>query len=74
MRVTEVWFLKKQDNRDGFEDFHYDYKNSGGGSNYVSFFTVNVNLGKFNEENDNATMNITKNKEPSILCVCPVSG
>jgi hypothetical protein len=55
MRVPEVWFLKKKDKGDGFEDFHYDYKNSGGGSNYVSF-TVNVNLGKLNEENDIATM------------------
>jgi hypothetical protein len=26
MRVTEVWFLKKKDKGDGFEDFHYDYK------------------------------------------------
>jgi hypothetical protein len=25
-RVTEVWFLKKKDRDDGFEDFHYDYK------------------------------------------------
>ncbi len=24
MRVTEVWFLKKRDEGDGFEDFHYD--------------------------------------------------
>ncbi len=44
MRVTEVWFLKKKDKGDGFEEFYYDYKNSGGGSNIVSF-TVNVNLG-----------------------------
>ena len=42
-------------------------KNSGGGSNYVSF-TVNVNLGKLNEANDIATMNILpSNIEPSIL-------
>jgi hypothetical protein len=40
MRVTEVWFLKKKDKCDGFEDFHYDCKNSGGGSNCVSF-TIN---------------------------------
>ncbi len=37
MRVTEVWFLKKKYKGDGFEEFHYDYKNSGGRSNYISF-------------------------------------
>ncbi len=57
MRVTEVWFLKKKDKGDRFEDFHYDYKNIGGGSNDVSF-TVNMNLGKVNEANDIANMNI----------------
>jgi hypothetical protein len=31
MRVTEVWFLKKKEKSDGFEDFHYDHKNIGGG-------------------------------------------
>ncbi len=67
MRVTEVWFLKKKDKGDGFEEFHYGYKNIGGGSNDVSF-TVNVNLGKLIEANDIATMNILpSNKEPSIL-------
>jgi hypothetical protein len=67
MRVTEVWFLKKKDKGDGFEDFHYDFKNSGGGSNFVSF-TVNMNLGKLNEENDIASMNISpSNEEPSVL-------
>jgi hypothetical protein len=67
MRVTEVWFLKKKDKSDRFEDFHYDYKNSGGGSNCVSF-TVNMNLGKLNEENDVATTNISpSNEEPSVL-------
>jgi hypothetical protein len=67
MRVTEVWLLKKKDKGDGFEEFHYDYKNNGGGSNYVSF-TVNVNLGRFNEENDIATMKISaSNEEPSVL-------
>ncbi len=67
MRVAEVWFLKKKDKGDRFEDFYYDYKKSGGGSNCVSF-TVNVNLGKLNEENDIATMNISpSNEEPSIL-------
>ncbi len=60
-------FLKKKDKGDGFEDFHYDFKNSGGGSNCVSF-TVNVNLGKFNEENDIATTKISpSNEEPSVL-------
>jgi hypothetical protein len=67
MRVTEVWFLKKKNKGDGFEDFQYDYKNSGGGSNCVSF-TVHVNLGKLNEENDIATTNMSpSNEEPSIL-------
>jgi hypothetical protein len=59
--VTEVWFLKKKDKGDGFED-PYDYKNSGGGSNYVSF-TVNMNLGKLNEDNDIATMKISPSNE-----------
>jgi hypothetical protein len=37
------------------------------GSNYVSF-TVNVNLGKLNEENDIATTKISpSNEEPSIF-------
>ncbi len=67
MRVIEVWFLKKKDKGDGFEEFHYDYKNSGGGSNYVSF-TVNVNLRKLNEDNDIATTKISpSNEEPSVL-------
>jgi hypothetical protein len=57
MRVTEVWFLKKKDKCDGFEDFHFEYKNIGGGSNDISFI-VSVNLGKLNEANDIATMNI----------------
>jgi hypothetical protein len=66
-RVTEVWFLKKKDKGDGFEEFHFDYKNIGGGSNDVSF-TVNVNLGKLNEGNDIAPMNIlSSNEEPSML-------
>ncbi len=67
MRVTEVWFLKKKDKGDRFEEFPYDYKNSGGGSKYVSF-TVNLNLGKLNENNYIATMKISpSNEEPSIL-------
>ncbi len=67
MRVTEVWFLRKKDKGDRFEEFCYDYKNIGGGSNYVSF-TVNVNLGKWNDANDIATMSILDyNEEQSIL-------
>ncbi len=67
MRVTEVWFLKKKDKGDRFEEFHYDYKSSEGGSNYVSF-TVYVNLGKLNEENDIATTKISlSNEVPSVL-------
>jgi hypothetical protein len=65
--VTEVWLLKKKDKGDGFENFHYDYKIMGGGSNDVSF-TVNVNLGKLNEANDIATMNMSQsNEKPSVL-------
>jgi hypothetical protein len=67
MRFTEVWFLTKKGKSDGFEEFHFDYKNIGGGSNDVSF-TVNVNLGKLNEGNNVDTMNIlSSNEEPSIL-------
>ncbi len=67
MRVTEVWFLKKKNKGDGFEDSHYDYINIGGGRNDVSF-TVNVKLGKLNEVNDIASMNILpSNEEPSVL-------
>jgi hypothetical protein len=67
IRFTEVWFLKKKDNGDGFENLYYDYKNIGGGSHDVSL-TVVVNLGKLNEANDIATMNILpSNEEPSIL-------
>ncbi len=67
MRVTEEWFLTKKDKGDEFEEFNYDYKNIAGGSNDVSF-TVNMNLGKLNEANDIATMNILpSNEEPSVL-------
>jgi hypothetical protein len=67
MRVTEVYFLKKKDKGDGFEEFYYGYKTLGGGSNDVSF-TVNVNLGKLNEAKDIDTMNILpSNEEPSVL-------
>ncbi len=62
-----MWFLKKKDKGDGFEDFHYDYKNSGGGSNYVSF-TVNVNLGKLNEENDIATTKYHRQMKNHLYC------
>ena len=30
IRVTKVWFLKKKEMGDGFEDFHYDYGSSMG--------------------------------------------
>jgi hypothetical protein len=67
IRITEVWFLKKKDKGDEFENFHHDYKNIGGGSNDVSF-TVNVNLRKLNEANDIATMYISpSNEEPFVL-------
>ncbi len=67
MRVTEVWFLKKKDEGDGFKEFNYDCKNIGGGSNHVSF-TVNVNLEKLIEANDIATMIILLSiEEPSVL-------
>ncbi len=46
IRVTEVWFLKKKNIEDGFEDFHYDYKTVKGGMNDVSS-TIVVNLGVF---------------------------
>ena len=59
VRVEEVWFLKKKGEGDGFENFNYDYNNIGGGSNDVSF-TVNMNVGKLNEANDIATMNISR--------------
>jgi hypothetical protein len=62
MRVTKVWFLKKKDKGDRFEEFHYDYKNIGGGNNDVSF-TVKVNLGKLNEAHDIATMIILPSNE-----------
>ncbi len=67
IRVTKVWLLKKKDKGDGFENSHYNYKSIGGGSHDVSF-TVVVNLGKLNEANDIATMNISpSNEEPSAL-------
>lgn len=44
IRVAEVWFLKKKEMGDGFEDFHLDYGPSNGGHNGISS-TINVNLG-----------------------------
>jgi hypothetical protein len=67
MRVTEVWFLKKKDKGNGFEGFHYDYKNIEGGSNDVSF-TANVNLGKLNEANDIATLSILPSNGNHLYC------
>ncbi len=68
IRVAKVWFLTKKDKGDGFENFHYDYKNIGGGSNGDVSFTVCMNLGTLNEANDIATMNISpSNEEPSVL-------
>jgi hypothetical protein len=42
--VAEVWFLKKKEMGDGFEDFHYDYGSTNGGHNFISL-TINANLG-----------------------------
>jgi hypothetical protein len=67
MRVAEVWFLKKKDEGDRFEDFHYEYKNIGGGSNVV-FFTVNMSPGKLNEANDIATINVLPSNEEHPYC------
>ncbi len=67
IRVTKVWFLKKKDKGDGFEKLHYNYKNIGGGRNDVSF-TVVVYLGKMNDANEIATINISQsNEEPPFL-------
>ena len=35
IQVAEVWFLKKKERGDGFEDFHYDYGSSNGGFNAI---------------------------------------
>jgi hypothetical protein len=67
IRVTEVRFLQKKDKGDGFEKFHYNYKDVKGGRNDVSF-TVVINLGRLNDTSENANINISwSNKEPSIL-------
>jgi hypothetical protein len=65
-RVTKVWFLKKKDKCDGFDKFHYNYKHIGVGSNHVSF-TVVVNLGKLNDVNEIATINISQSNEVPFL-------
>ena len=44
IRVAEVWFLKKKERGDGFEDFHFDYGSSNRGFNAISS-TIKVNLG-----------------------------
>ena len=44
IQVAKVWFLKKKEMGDGFEDFHYDYGPTNGGHNFISS-TINVNLG-----------------------------
>jgi hypothetical protein len=57
----------EEDKGDRFKKFHYDYKNVGGGRNDVSS-TVVMNLGKLNDLNVIATINITQsNEEPSVL-------
>jgi hypothetical protein len=67
IRVTKVWFLKKKNNGDGFTKFHHDYKDIEGGRHDVSF-TVVINVGKLNDANEIATINISQsNKEPSVL-------
>jgi hypothetical protein len=66
-RVTKVWFIKKKDKDDGFNKFHYNYKDVRGGRSDVSF-TVLVNLGKLNGTSEIATIDTSQsNKEPSIL-------
>jgi len=51
--VTEVWFLKKRNIGDRFENFHYDYKTIKGGKNDVSSSIV-VNLGDFPGDSEGA--------------------
>jgi hypothetical protein len=69
IRVTEVWFLKKKEMGDGFQDFHYDYGSSMGGFNSVSS-TIVVNLGVFSdasegmgEEDDEEAGNVSEEDE-----------
>ena len=69
IRVTEVWFLKKKNIGDGFENFHYDYKMIKGGKNDVSS-TIVVNLGVFpdasegtGEEDDEEAGNVNEEDE-----------
>ncbi len=49
--VAKVWFLKKKEKGDGFEDFHCDYNSSNGGINPVSS-TIKVNLGACHSEDE----------------------
>jgi hypothetical protein len=51
--VNEVWFLKKKNIGDGFEDFQFDYKTVKGGMNDVSS-TIVVNLGVFSNASEGA--------------------
>ncbi len=69
IRVTEVWFLKKKNIGDRFEDFHNDYKKVKGGTNDVSS-TIVVNLGVFSnasegtgEEDDEEAGNASEEDE-----------
>jgi hypothetical protein len=60
--------VKKKDKSGRFENFHSNYKNTGGESHDVSF-TVVVNLGRLNEANDIATMNTTPSSEETFVLV-----
>jgi Ulp1 family protease len=51
IRVVEVWFLKKKNRNDGFEQFHCGYDSMRGGHNDVSSAIV-VNLGEFHVEDE----------------------
>ncbi len=64
-----LWFLKKKNIEDGFEDFHYDYKTVKRGMNDVSS-TIVVNLGVFpnasegaGEEDDEEVENVDEEDE-----------
>jgi hypothetical protein len=50
IRVAELWFLKKKEMGDEFEDFHYDYGSSNERINAISS-TIKVNLGVCHSEN-----------------------
>jgi len=51
IRFTKVWFLKKKNIGDGFEDFHCDYKMVKGGMNDV-FSTIVVSLDVFSDASE----------------------